>query len=44
MTQFYNNLAQMMGDAAYGKEAGKQNDWSNMIGGGIKMLTNGIFG
>lgn len=33
LMNMYNNMGQQMGDAAYGKEAGKQNDWWNMLGG-----------
>lgn len=33
LMNMYNQMSQQMGDAAYGKEAGKQNDWWNMLGG-----------
>ncbi|HHF7341049.1 TPA: hypothetical protein ACPSKZ_000684 [Legionella anisa] len=33
LTQLYAQMAQSMGDAAYGKEAGKQQDFGNIIGG-----------
>lgn len=38
LTDMYNNMGKQMGDAAYGKEAGKKNDFWNTIGGGIGML------
>lgn len=39
LMNMYNQMSQQMGDAAYGKEAGKQNDLWNTIGGGLGMLT-----
>jgi hypothetical protein len=33
LTDMYNNMGKQMGDAAYGKEAGKKNDFWNTIGG-----------
>lgn len=33
-----NQMSQQMGDAAYGKEAGKQSDLWNTIGGGLSLL------
>ena len=33
LMNMYSNMGNKMGDAAYGKEAGKQNDWWNMLGG-----------
>lgn len=39
LTNMYNQMGQNMGQAAYGKEAGKQNDLWNTIGGGLSMLT-----
>lgn len=39
LTNMYNNMGQRMGEAAYGKEAGKQNDLWNTIGGGLSALT-----
>jgi len=33
LMNMYNQMSQQMGDAAYGKEAGKQSDWWNMLGG-----------
>lgn len=39
LTNMYNQMGQNMGQAAYGKEAGKQNDLWNTIGGGLGMLT-----
>lgn len=38
LTDMYNNMGKQMGDAAYGKEAGKKNDFWNTIGGGLSML------
>lgn len=42
LTNMYNNVGNEMGQAAYGKEAGKQQDKWNMIGGGLGML-GGLF-
>ncbi len=33
LTDMYNKVGQQMGDAAYGKEAGKQNNFNNILGG-----------
>ncbi len=33
LTQMYTQMAQNMAEAAYGKEAGKQNNFSNILGG-----------
>ena len=38
LTNMYNQMGTKMGEAAYGKEAGKQNDFWNTIGGGLSML------
>lgn len=38
LTDMYNKTGQQMGEAAYGKQAGKQNDFWNTIGGGLSML------
>jgi hypothetical protein len=38
LTDMYNNMGKQMGEAAYGKEAGKKNDFWNTIGGGLSML------
>jgi len=38
LTDMYNQMGSKMGDAAYGKEAGKKNDFWNTIGGGIGMI------
>lgn len=38
LTNMYNNMGQQMGEAAYGKEAGKNNDFWNTIGGGLNMF------
>jgi len=39
MSNIYSNMGQNMGDAAYGKRAGQNQDWSNMIGGGISLAS-----
>ncbi len=38
MSDTYNSLGKNMGEAAYGKEAGKQQDFWNAIGGAGKMI------
>ena len=38
LTNMYENMGNKMGDAAYGKEAGKKNGFWNTIGGGLSML------
>ncbi len=38
LSNMYNQMGQNMGEAAYGKEAGKKNDFWNTIGGGLSML------
>lgn len=38
LTDMYNQMGGKMGEAAYGKQAGKQNDFWNTIGGGLSML------
>ncbi len=38
LTDMYNKMGQQMGDAAYGKEAGKKNDFWSALGGGLSML------
>lgn len=38
------NAAPWMGEAAFGKEAGHQQDSSNMIGGIMQMLMHGLMG
>ena len=38
LTNIYQNLGNQMGQASYGKEAGKQQDFWNAIGGGLGML------
>lgn len=43
LTNMYGQMGNNMGQAAYGKEAGKQQDFWNTIGGGIGML-GGLFG
>jgi hypothetical protein len=37
LTDMYNKMGHQMGEAAYGKEAGKKNDFWNTIGGGLSM-------
>ncbi len=41
LTDMYGDMGGKMGEAAYGKEAGKQKDFWNTIGGGLGML-NGL--
>ena len=38
LTDMYNQMGGKMGEAAYGKEAGKKNDFWNTIGGGLSMI------
>lgn len=38
LTDMYNQMGGKMGEASYGKEAGKKNDLWNTIGGGLSML------
>jgi len=38
LTGLYNNLGQQMGEAAYGKQAGKSNGLSDIIGSGLSIL------
>lgn len=38
LTDMYSQMGQNMGQAAYGKEAGKQSDFWNTIGGGLGMI------
>ena len=38
LTNMYNQMGQQMGQAAYGKEAGKKQDFWNTIGGGLGIL------
>lgn len=37
LTNMYGNMGQQMGEAAYGKKAGQQQDLWNMIGGGAQL-------
>lgn len=37
LTNMYSQMGQNMGQAAYGKEAGKQQDLANMLGGGASL-------
>lgn len=38
LTNLYSQLGKEMGDAAYGKEAGKQQDFWNTLGGGLGII------
>lgn len=38
LTNMYNQVGQQMAEAAYGSEAGKNNDFWNTIGGGLGIL------
>ena len=38
LTNMYNQMGQQMGEAAYGKQAGKKQDFWNTIGGGLGMI------
>lgn len=38
LTNMYNQMGQNMGQAAYGKEAGKKQDFWNTVGGGLGMI------
>lgn len=38
LTNMYNQMGQNMGQAAYGKDAGKKQDFWNTIGGGLGMI------
>lgn len=38
LATLYNQMGQQMGEAAYGKEAGKNQDFWNTIGGGLNMI------
>lgn len=38
LTNMYNQMGNNMGQSAYGQQAGKQQDFWNMIGGGLGML------
>jgi hypothetical protein len=37
LTSLYSDMGKNMGEAAYGKEAGAQNDMWNLIGGGLQL-------
>jgi len=37
LTNLYSNMGNQMGEAAYGKQAGKDQDFWNMVGGGAQM-------
>lgn len=38
LSNMYNNMGQRMGEAAYGQQAGKNQDFWNTIGGGLGIL------
>jgi hypothetical protein len=38
LTNMYNQMGQQMGEAAYGQQAGKKQDFWNTIGGGLGMI------
>jgi hypothetical protein len=44
LTNMYGDLGRQMGDAAYGRRAGEQQDRNNMWGGLFDMFKNGLFG
>ncbi len=37
LTSLYSDMGKNLGEAAYGQEAGKQNDMWNLIGGGLQL-------
>jgi hypothetical protein len=39
LTQLYNQLGQQMGQGAFGSEAGRNQDFSNLLGGGLSILS-----
>lgn len=39
LSNLYNQMGQNMGQLAFGKEAGRQNNLNNIIGGGLGILT-----
>lgn len=43
LTNMYGQLGQNMGEAAYGQRAGQNQDFMNMLGGGLQMLSGGLF-
>lgn len=43
LANLYNQMGQNMGSAAYGKESGNQNDFWNMLGGGLQTLGSFLF-
>lgn len=40
LTSLFGDYGKSMGEAAYGKEAGKNQDWGNLIGGGLSLLSS----
>lgn len=43
-SNLYDQMGQRMGEGAYGKQAGRNQDISNMIGGGLDFLSGGFGG
>ena len=39
LTGMYGDMGRQMGDAAYGQQAGQNQDWANMIGGGLQLAS-----
>lgn len=37
LTNFYNNMAQQQAEAAYGQKAGENQDFMNLLGGGLSL-------
>ncbi len=44
LTGLYGDMGQRMGEGAYGKKAGENQDFWNMIGGGLDLFGGGLFG
>lgn len=44
LTNLYNDYGSKMGEAAYGKKAGENQDFWNTAGGGLSLITHGLFG
>lgn len=44
LTGLYGDMGRQMGEAAYGREAGRNQDRNNMWGGLFDMFRNGLFG
>jgi hypothetical protein len=43
LMQLFQNMGMQMGEGAYGKKAGQQNDMNNTMGGLFQMLGGGLF-